>query len=552
MPILSDSLIRRASLKAQRWKDSLAARRRSGFGSVLHSVTIPRVSTAPFTATFGPQYDSLSATGLGYYSTLDLMHERRRRHLHTAVTAKIVEMDEDDGYAGVIDKEDGSAEDKREEKKPAEEADSTDAVLAANASRIEELQKWQELRVIRGDAEWVSDRERALADELFASLARLVESSDTPPSALLPKNLEPGSLGLAHTLARRLLSNRAPIIRGTLDPRRPQALHDNVTIRLRAQAAAAIVAPASGQGVNGSMSAPHAPPPKASPGTPGYMPPPSSTLREPPPHTLPSSARYYSHGRAPYPVPSQQQPQKSPHQMHQPLAGHQQHQALPAHQTMQSHHQAMQSHHALQTHQQALQAHQAQQALQTHQAMQSQHQAMQAHQIPNVPMVPSGSPAHAHMRAAAGMMGMSNMPQAYMHQSPQGMQQVFRPPTTGTAHMMHQQNMATAYTRTQLPAGATMSPAMTGSASPSPIGAGYPHQRMVSVMGPSGLRQTYAMAAPGTPGTPGTPGGMPMAMYAQQSYGSPMPMRVQGMPGVPMMGTQVQGQIPGQQVQMHR
>lgn len=477
------------------------------------------------------------------------MHERRRRRLHKEVTAKIVEINDGDGWSGILD---DKAETNGEENKPAAKIDSTDDVLSANAARVEELQAWQELRVIRGDVEWVSDREREVAEELFTSLAKLVESSDTPPSALLPANLESdlesGSIGLAHTLARRLLSNRAPIIRGILDPRRPQALHDNVTIRLRAQAAAAIVAPSAGLGINGTMASPHAQPPKVSPGT-GFMPPPSSTIREPPPHTLPSNARYYSHGRAPYPVPSQQ-PQKSPHQPHQQLTPQQHHQALPSHQTLQ-HHQAMQSHHALQSHQQALQAHQAQQALQSHQAMQSHQQAMQQQQqqqqqLQNMQMAQAGSPAHAHMRAQAAMMGMPGMAQAYAQGSP--VQQVFRPPTSGGAHVMHPQHMGSPYSRTPMTQAAAVAAGLGGS--PSPNQMAYPQQRMMVM--PSGLRQAYAM--PGTPGTPGTPGmQMQMPMYAQASYGSPMPVRMAGMPGVPMMGAQqLPGQIPGQQVQMHR
>ncbi len=559
VPSLSESLIRRASLKAQRWKESHAARRRSGFGSVLHEIT-PVVQSVGWTPTFGPSYDSTNAQGLGYYSTLDLMHERRRNHLHKEVTAKVIAIDEEDGWYGTIEadgKENKPTVTEKGDAANGEKEDEiktdADAILAANAERIDELQKWQEVRVLRGDSEWASERERAVADELFASLAKLVEDSATPPSALLPasaleqtdaekKESDKKAMGLAHKLARRLLANRAPIIRGTLDPRRPQALHDNVTLRLRAQAQAAITAP-SPLGVNG---APHAPPPKVSPGTPGFMPPPASTIREPPPHTMPNNIgmRYYpQQGRAPYPSP-QQQVQKSPHQMHQPLTPQQHHQALPQHQGMQ--HPGMQQHHAMQ------------QQMQAQQAMQMSLQHAQ-HQMP---MVPGGSPAHAHMRAQmmgmmqqgvpqggpqgvpqAGMQGGMQMPQQFPHGSPQ--QQMFRPqggmPQGG---MMHPQQQHMQFRP------------MQGMNSPSPGGMAYPQQqRMMAV--PSGLRQAYGMpGTPGGPGTPGTPGsmgtpGMPMQMY-QPGYGSPMPVRV-AMPGVggavPMMG-QMQG-MPGQQV-MHR
>ncbi|GMK59476.1 hypothetical protein CspeluHIS016_0800820 [Cutaneotrichosporon spelunceum] len=545
VPSLSESLIRRASLKAQRWKESHAARRRSGFGGVLHEVT-PVIQSTGWTPTFGPSYDSTNAQGLGYYSTLDLMHERRRRHLHNEVTAKIIAIDEDDGWYGTLgavnDKENKPVEtdnsDATNGKKMDDANEDTDAVLSANAERIDELQKWQEVRVLRGDSEWVSERERAVADELFASLARLVETSDTPPSAFLPVQTnsektgaeKKQSMGLAHKLARRLLANRAPIIRGTLDPRRPQALHDNVTLRLRAQTAAAITAP-SPHSING---APHALPPKSGSATPGFMPPPSSTIREPPPHTMPNNInmpRFYPQARSPYPTP-QQQLQKSPHQSHQPLTPQQHHQALPQHQGMQ--HASMQQHHAMQ------------QAMQAQQAMQMGLQ-LSGHQMP---MVAGGSPAHAHMRMMgmmqqgvpqgmsqggmqAGMQGMQ-MPQQFAHGSPQ--QQMFRP----QAGMIHPQQQQMQFRP------------MSGISSPSPGGMAYPQQRMMAV--PGGMRQQYAMPAatgpaPGTPGTSGAMGAMPIQMY-QQGYGSPMPGRV-GIPGgaVPMMG-QMQG-IPGQQV-IHR
>ncbi|BEJ18218.1 hypothetical protein CspHIS471_0704950 [Cutaneotrichosporon sp. HIS471] len=565
VPSLSESLIRRASLKAQRWKESHAARRKSGFGSVLHEVT-PVAQNTAWTPTFGPSYDSSNAQGLGYYSTLHLMHERRRRHLHAEVTANIIAIDEDDGWYGTLEMGDKKNKPAEEDKintangeKVGEAKEDADAVLSANAERIDELKKWQEVRVVRGDVEWVSDRERAVADELFASLARLIEASDTPPSALLLEqkggektDSEKKSVGLAHKLARRLLANRAPIIRGTLDPRRPLALHDNVTLRLRAQTAAAITAPAP-HTING---APHAPPPKAGgPGTTGFMPPPSSTIREPPPHTMPNNigiGRFYPpQGRSPYPTP-QQQLQKSPHQPHQPLTPQQHHQALPQHQGMQ--HPGMQQHHAMQQQMQA----QAQQAMQMGLQL-TQHQ---------MPMVAGGSPAHAHMRMMGmmpqgvpqgvpqgmpqggmqgGMQGMQ-MPQQFGHGSPP--QQMFRP----QGGMMHPQQHPQQHTQ-QHPQQQQMQQQMQfrpmpGMNSPSPAGMAYPQQRVMAV--PSGLRQPYPMqGTPGAPGTPGTPGAMgAMPVLYQPGYGSPMPGRV-GMPGgaVPMMG-QMQG-MPGQQV-MHR
>lgn len=71
------------------------------------------------------------------------------------------------------------------------------------------------------------------ADELLTSLSHL--SENTTPSDLLP-DLQPG---FAHSLSKRLIHAPGPIHRGTLDSRRPQAMHDNTTIRARPTAPAA-------------------------------------------------------------------------------------------------------------------------------------------------------------------------------------------------------------------------------------------------------------------------------------------------------------------------
>jgi hypothetical protein len=44
-------------------------------------------------------------------------------------------------------------------------------------------------------------------------------------------------VGLARRLAERVLQNNSPSIRGTLDPRRPRAIHDNLTVRPKSPAA---------------------------------------------------------------------------------------------------------------------------------------------------------------------------------------------------------------------------------------------------------------------------------------------------------------------------
>lgn len=53
--------------------------------------------------------------------------------------------------------------------------------------------------------------------------------------------------GVAHILAQRVLQTNAPSIRGSLDPRRPHAVHDNLTVRPKS---------VSAQAVGGSPAAP--------------------------------------------------------------------------------------------------------------------------------------------------------------------------------------------------------------------------------------------------------------------------------------------------------
>lgn len=433
------------------------------------------------------------------------MHEEARQNRWSEVTAKITEIDEEAGWQGTIDKaadgEHGVGE------KEAAALDTKDPVttLSANAERIEELQVWQALRVRRGDPDWVSERERLVAKELIDSLARLVDTADLKPADLLPENTEPGSMALAHTLARRLLSNRAPIIRGTLDPRRKQAVHDNVTIRLRAQAVAAIGTP----GLNGSS--PHAAPPKVSPGTP-Y----GSSIREPPPHTLPSAnPRYYP----------QQQPPRTPYQTAQsPMMQSAGPSVSPVQQQQQRQAQQMQ-----QVQQQVQQTqHQVQHPMQ-HQMQQQRQQQMSM-----------------QMRQPAPG-GMVMHPSAYG--SPMGQ---FRPPSTALTQMHGNYGTPMAQVGMGSPSPSPGSPApmnqmayaqrMVGlppsqlrqSYAPMPMGMGSPagHMQPGAVYGGSPVQ--YGQQLPGTPGTPGAPG------YAVQ--GLPM----QGMPGQGMAGM-----MPGQ-MQMHR
>lgn len=86
----------------------------------------------------------------------------------------------------------------------------------------------------------------------------------TGPSSLL-ENKE-SAAGLAHRLAQRLLQNNSPSIRGVLDPRRPQAIHDNLTVRPKS---------ASAQPLGGASTVPTTPSPTS-------YPPRQSTVYQPP------------------------------------------------------------------------------------------------------------------------------------------------------------------------------------------------------------------------------------------------------------------------------
>nr|XP_019042668.1 hypothetical protein I302_08372 [Kwoniella bestiolae CBS 10118]OCF21598.1 hypothetical protein I302_08372 [Kwoniella bestiolae CBS 10118] len=257
-PTLSESLIRRASLKMNRWKEKRAQQGSGGFGS------IPR---GGFTPSFGPTIDSYHATGSqGYYSTLDGMHERaRHREWARRVLRRSKSIDQG-GYHGSLDVDKGK------------EKQSVDDVLAENGDLIEELQAWQEVRV-RKSVPAITEREQHVAEELLSSLSKL--TGNLPPADMLPASTS--KVGLAHELARRFLPVSSPSIRGTLDPRRPQALHDNVTVKPRT-----LTGQAMGGSSNPPLSSPHAPPPIKV----GVMPPPPiPQYVAPPAHTLPAGAR---------------------------------------------------------------------------------------------------------------------------------------------------------------------------------------------------------------------------------------------------------------------
>jgi len=137
----------------------------------------------------------------------------------------------------------------------------------------------------------------------LASLTRLAEN--VSPSELLPQTGSTSATsGLAHDLTKRFIPVSSPVIRGTLDPRRPHGLHDNLTVRLRSPTSQSL------GGSSAALASPHAPPPRIGPH--GYMAPPTlpQQLSVPPPHVLPtsSSSRYQSQPR---PSSTAQTPQRS-------------------------------------------------------------------------------------------------------------------------------------------------------------------------------------------------------------------------------------------------
>lgn len=120
------------------------------------------------------------------------------------------------------------------------------------------------------------------ADALLDSLTDL--TSAAKPSDLIPSHREPG---FAHDLSKRFIPVPAPSIRGTLDPRRPQAIRDNVTVKPRP-----VTQPLAGMGqtVQGAM-----------PGTPLSVPPTGHSAYGPsvPPHGTPTRGHNYAPSQTP-------------------------------------------------------------------------------------------------------------------------------------------------------------------------------------------------------------------------------------------------------------
>lgn len=190
-----------------------------------------------WTPSFAPTFDSSRATGGGsYYRHVAAMTERSRINTYKRLAIDpSSQPDYAEGWDGSL--KEGESGEGAHLSKTAEE------VLKENAELIEELQAWQEDRVRKGkDDVQPGKREQAIgeyhlrherahdadvvADALLDSLTTL--SSAVTPGDLVPERSAPG---FAHELAQRFIPVSSPSIRGTLDPRRPKAIHDNLTVR---------------------------------------------------------------------------------------------------------------------------------------------------------------------------------------------------------------------------------------------------------------------------------------------------------------------------------
>lgn len=166
-PLLGESVIRRASLKMNRWKELRRRKAGGGFGSIarggesltardfrLPIVGIPNVGSSSFTPTFGPVYDSSGTTaGQGYYFTVEAMHERAR---HREWAQRALAMDQK------LEEEDTGEciEENIQDRAPHH---TVDGALVENSRLIAELQTWQEIRLRKG-IESATQREQILGE----------------------------------------------------------------------------------------------------------------------------------------------------------------------------------------------------------------------------------------------------------------------------------------------------------------------------------------------------------------------------------------------------
>lgn len=113
------------------------------------------MSTLSFTPSFGATYDS-NHYFAGFYATMDAMHERARHRSWTA-RQNSQSVTVASGYRGLCSAESSSA-DKGKGKETIED------VLEENNRLIEELQAWQEVRVQKGKADWLPEREQVVGE----------------------------------------------------------------------------------------------------------------------------------------------------------------------------------------------------------------------------------------------------------------------------------------------------------------------------------------------------------------------------------------------------
>lgn len=149
-------------------------------------VTIPRTSTLPWTPTFAATFDSSSAAGgIGYWKTLEAMHQRNRYASWDEGISQVVADEEvKEGYWGTLgsvgkggpadqllgegDAMDpdvvgvpGSGEEKEVKVKDARNG--VDDKLRDNAQWLNELLGWQEIRTRKGITD-LGERESMLGE----------------------------------------------------------------------------------------------------------------------------------------------------------------------------------------------------------------------------------------------------------------------------------------------------------------------------------------------------------------------------------------------------
>lgn len=110
------------------------------------------MSSLSFTPSFGATYDS-NHYFAGYYDTMSAMHERAR--IRSWEESRRAPIETKVGYRGLLS-EGAEKKDKGKAKETVQD------ILAENNLLIEELQGWQELRVQKGNVDWLPEREQTV------------------------------------------------------------------------------------------------------------------------------------------------------------------------------------------------------------------------------------------------------------------------------------------------------------------------------------------------------------------------------------------------------